>query len=228
MSISSSISVCMPYWNRADELARTLESYAQLYQHLDLEIVIADDGSPEPLRVSGGNTSVVRLPTKPRPLNPCVPINVAIAASTREIVVLTNPEVVHESPILDEMLSLHTSEHHYVQARCVDADGTVLAGPEVDYDADGRLPVPPGAHFHFCTLFSRELYYAAGGFDPDYRKVQGCDDNDWLWRLYEMGASFVTTTQHVVHHRSHTRWGLPHGRHVFESKWQCGSEQPIS
>lgn len=208
------ISVCMPYWQRQAALDRALASYRKFYS--GLEFSIADDGSNPPVHAPGCKVSY--LPRKNRPLNPCVPINAAVNASSGDVIVLTNPEIEHVEPVLDEMLAM-LEPMTYVAARCRDADGQWLAGPEVDYSTSGRLPVPKGAHFHFCAMFHREAWDLSGGFDESYRFLQACDDNDFLWRLHSKGVKFKTAEGMVLHHRSHTQWNLPHAREHFRKLW---------
>lgn len=214
------ISVCAPYWRRQAALDRMAEQYARLYPDLVLEIVVADDGSPDPAVAPPGVT-VVHLPRKDRPLNPCVPINRAVGASTGDVIVLTNPEIEHREPVLGAMLAMFEHEDDYVTARCVDERwGLVLAGPEVDYGQHGRLPVPLGAHFHFLAMFHRSLWVKAGGFDEDYRHGLACDDNDWLWRLHRVGARFKHCPATVYHDSSERlAWGMPHNADLFHRKW---------
>src|SRR5690348_5602322 len=101
------ISVVMPYWRRSESLASSLKQYKGLYFDLNaLEIVIVDDGSPEPAVIDDSYpwpVSVIRLPSKPHALNPCVPINRGVEKSTGDKIVITNPEVVHRGPILRQM-----------------------------------------------------------------------------------------------------------------------------
>jgi hypothetical protein len=215
------ISVCAPYWNRQDALDGMVSMYQDLYPDLGVELSICDDGSPVPARAPHGVT-LTRLPTKDHPLNPCAPMNRAVEASSGDIIVLTNPEVRHEGPVLREVLDL-LDERTYVAARCRGIGyriaGVWLAGPDADYSLYGRLPVPPGAHFHFLAAMHRSLWERVGGMDEDYRHVQGCDDNDLLWRLHRAGARFRCAEGVVTQPRSDTHWGLPHGRDLFFSKW---------
>jgi len=219
-------SVCVPYWKRQGALDKMVEQYDRLYSDFDLEYSICDDGSPKPAIVprmtrSGRLCVMTRLSEKKHALNPCVPINKAVEKSTGDIIILTNAEVVHLEAILPEMRGLLTDATSYVIARCWDTRGKWIAGPETDYSIHGpREPCPPGGHMHFLTMLRRELWEAAGGFDEEYRNGQGCDDNDWLWRLYAVGAQFKTTLGHVQHAPSKSvRWGLPHNRALFHRKW---------
>ncbi|MGH8236131.1 MAG: glycosyltransferase family 2 protein [Steroidobacteraceae bacterium] len=195
----------MPYWQRQHELNRSLAAYRAVYPDVDIEFSICDDGSSVPVHAPG--CVVTTLPRKDCALNPCVPINVAVRASTSDVIVLTNPEIEHREPVLQDMLAALQGPDDYVTASCYEEDrGIWLAGPRTVYGTSGREPVPPGSHFHFCAMFRRELFERAGGFDEDYRFGQGCDDNDWLFRLAAAGANFKHVDKTVYHHRTVHAW----------------------
>ena len=192
------ISVCLPYYKRAAALERFKKENIR-----NLEISVFDDGAE-----------------KDYPLNPCVPINKAIRQSTGSIICLTNPEIEGWSGALLEMADLLENKNDYVMARCWDVERDMwLADKSVDYSKDGRLPVPPGAHFHFCVMFYRELFDLVGGFDEDYRHGQACEDNDWLWRLHTYGVNFILSKAIVFHHDTKLNWNLPHNKKLFFEKW---------
>lgn len=198
------ISVCMPYWQRQKALDKSLAAYARLYEWI--EISICDDGSPEPVQAPG--CTVTTLPAKTVGLNPCVPMNHAVRASSGDVVVLTNPEIEHREDVLGGMLAMLEGPDDYVTVSCRDVNGMWLAGPKVDYTKNGRLPVPEGAHFHFCAMLSRELFERVGGFDEGYRNGRSCEDNDWLWSLDAAGAKFKLAPGVVWHHQTpHTYAG---------------------
>jgi GT2 family glycosyltransferase len=204
MSQRALVSVCMPYWQRQAELDRSLAAYRSLYGHLDLEVSICDDGSPEPVKADG--CIITSLPRKAIGLNACVPMNAAIRASNGDVIVITNPEIEHREDVLTGMLSMLEHQKDYVIASCRDADGTWLAGDQVDYTKDGRLPVPPGSHFHFCAMMRRSFFDEVGGFDEEYRFGRACDDNDWLWLLHSHGANFKLAPGTVWHYRTPHRY----------------------
>jgi hypothetical protein len=231
--MSERISVCVPYWDRKQMLDDMFAMYARLYPHLPIEMSVCDDGTPLPAVVPDG-VVLTRLKRKTIPLNPCVPINRAVAASTGDIIVLTNPEIQHTQPVLDEMLGLLEHEDDYVTARCrhhapgKSTDGLWLAGPETDYNSNGREPLPPGAHFHFLAMFRRSLWSRAGGFDPDFRMGTACDDNDWCWRAYRAGARFRCTEGVVWHRRNkRTRWVMPHNAGLLRRNWPLDARRAL-
>lgn len=210
----------MPYWHRAEHFAASLAAYRKLYSHLDLEFSIADDGSYPALEAPG--CVVTQLPLKPVALNPCTPINTAIRASIGDIIVLTNPEVLHTENVLDGMLKTLQGPKDYVTVACQNEDGSWLAGPGVDYGSGGRWPVPPNSHFHFCAMFRRSLFDEVGGFDEEYRFGQSGDDADWLWRVYSAGAVFKLAPGVVLHARGErTQWfgDLETNANLLFQKW---------
>lgn len=220
----AALTVAMPYWNRPDELARSIAAYEKVYPDLDIEFSICDDGSLLPLRPAG-KMRVVNLPQKGYALNPCVPINHAVRNATRDVIVLTNPEVEHRTPVLYDMLEALTDSNDYVMTGCRDTRrGDWYAGPEAPTaPIGGRQPVPPGAYLHFCVMFHRSLFERAGGFDVEYRRTPGCEDNDWLWRLYALGdVNFKYVPGVVWHnHGPRRRWpGTPEEAAIMlRRKW---------
>lgn len=212
------LSICMPYFDRQAQLDMGLESIRDCYQRLQCEIVICDDGSPEPPNAPG--CVVVSMPKKDRALDPCVPINRAVAASSGDVIVLTNPEIVHREDVLTKMLH-RLDDETCVNASCWDVtteQWLVKTGVK-----NGIMPVPSGFGFYFCAMFTREAWDASGGFDEDYRYGQAMSDTDWGWRMDRVGIEFEIMDHLIVeHHRSGVQWpsgGLARNRAMFWDKW---------
>lgn len=225
------VSVCMPYYNREKEVVRGVASVIEHNPELDLSFSIACDRSRPPLAIEcfpEEHRDLIRLGWimgEPEPRNPCKPINLsvyrAIMHQKPDVIALTGPEITHINPVLTMMvaaISVSEAKFPYVTARCEDERGCI-AGAEVDYNADGRLPVPEGAHFHFLAAFTPALWVEAKGFDEAYRFGQACDDNDWLWRCHRAGATFYHINETVLHEKSTTTWNMPHNRDLFFEKW---------
>lgn len=213
------ISVCMPHWNAIVKLYETVES---LRKEVDVEIIVADDGSALAPTISG--VRVIRLPRKDHALNPCVPINRAVGAARGPLVALTNPGTRFSYGMLDSLADSVITPLHYVTAACRDpATGRWLAHSSVTGGEYGRLPMPPGSSFHFLAVFHLDLWAKTGGFCCEYRDGQACEDNDWLWRLDAAGATFVQRDDVVVENeRSTTTWpagGLERNRAILERRW---------
>lgn len=215
------VSVAMPHWNAQAELAATIDSL-RLACHPMPEIVVADDGSKD--RPVNHAARILYLPRKDHALNPCVPMNRAIAACSRPIIVLTNPGTVFRFGMIESMIESLESTSHYVTAAC-EEDGTrrLLAHSTIRGGEFGRLPMPQGASFHFLAVFHVDLWKRVGGFCEEYREGQACEDNDWLWALNEHGATFVQRDDVVIsQRRSITSWpegGFARNKAIFERRW---------
>lgn len=200
--------------------------------HNDLELVIVDDGSPEAAHVRGSYpwaVHVVTLPRKDVALNPCVALNAGVAASYGNILVLTNPEVVHRSPILAGMRTELDAlgPKGYVAAACwgIKAGWWYCHSSKMPEPSTvGRAPMPKGAGLHFCSMMQRAFYDEIGGFSEEYRHGCGYEDNDFLWRLHAAGARFKIADDLVTDHHDCPRSEWPAGgaarnRAIFEDWW---------
>jgi hypothetical protein len=219
------ISLVLPYWDRSGAACRSLDLIRRLYP--DIEVVVVDDGTPEPF--PEGWWKLVRLPYKPGPLDPCVPLNRGVAAAVGDVIAISCIEVLHNrGPVLGAMLEelQRGGRDTYVQAACWAPDNdcwhahSSIAG----LTFEGRR-MPAGGCFHFMSMLTRELWDRAGGFDEDYREGAGYDDPDFLLRLARAGAKFVMRDDLVVEHpragaRSAWKPGMhERNRRLFRSKW---------
>ncbi len=226
------ISVVMPYWRRPEILARNLAVYHELYASDNIEIIVVDDGSPEPADIGGTYpwpVKVVSLPRKEIALNPCAAFNAGVAASWGDILVLTNPEVVHRAAILTVMVGIleDIGPLGYVAAACWSGKvgwwychSTKSPAPETV----GRAPMPVNAGLHFCAMLHRSLYDYIGGFSEEYRDGQGYEDSDLLWKLNAVGANFKIADELVTDHQdcppsAWPRDGKARNRAIFEARW---------
>ncbi len=211
-------------------LSRNLARYRDLYPLEPLEIIIVDDGSPEPPEIGDGfpwPVRLVTLPPKPHALNPCVPLNRAVARSKGEIIVLTGPEVIHRARILAVMRDKlgQLGPKGYVGAACWGGQwwychSTLMPAPETV----GRTKMPEGAALHFCSMLYREFFDDVGGFDEQYRDGQGYEDNDFLWSLHKYGARFAICDDLITDHLPcpRSQWpagGAERNKAIFEHKW---------
>lgn len=193
-------------------------------------MIVVDDGSPEPASLDFETpwpVHIVRLPDKRVALNPCVAINNGVRRSSGDVLLLTNPEIVHCTPILDGMLAelVALGRKGYVAASCW-GGRFWYCHPTAEPPATslGRAPVPVDAGLHFCAMLYRDLFEEVGGFTESYRLGTGYEDNDFLWKLYEAGARFKKCGDLVTDHIRcpRTEWpagGAERNRRVFNSRW---------
>lgn len=227
------ISLVLPYWQRKAAADAALERIGALYRGLDLEVIVVDDGSPEPYvppKGLGVPVSVARLPAKTGPKNACVPFNVGAGLAQGDYIALSNVETLHRFPVLDELREeiQRGGPGTYAIAACWAPESgcwhahSSIAAP---FATDTQKRMPAGSHYHFLSMLGRGLWSAAGGFDEDYRAGAGYDDNDLLMRLYVSGARFVIRDDLVVDHpRAGARaaWTpemFARNKALFLSKW---------
>jgi len=227
------ISLILPYWQRLGVAQAALRIMAGQYPDLDLEVIVVDDGSPEPFETPAGlpwPVRVLRLPSKNVPLNPCVPFNRGAELAQGDVIALSNPETLHRRPVLPAMRA--------ELAVCGPA-GVVLAACQLEGSAVWHchssvagqpvegVPMPAGAHWHFLSMMCRPLWEAAGGFDEDYRDGAGYDDPDLVLRLDAAGARFKIRDDLVVTHvrnQARAAWSpaqFERNRRLFVAKWSA-------
>lgn len=225
------ISIVAPYWNRNGAANIALRLIDQHYKHLDLQYVMVDDGSKEEFVPEGDWPwlDIVKLPRKDVAMNPCVPINVGVKYAKGDVIVLTNPEIRHNTPVLEQMLQslMEAGENGYVSAACwYERDRSWHAHSCILVDGQrDNYRQPKGSAFHFCTMFFRTLWDKAGGFDEEYRDGVGWDDPDWVNRVHRAGGVFVMRDDLVVEHvrdGAETQWnsgGMDRNKALFMRKW---------
>lgn len=228
------ISIILPYWKRREALLLTLSSYVKYYSKEEVEVIIIDDGGndiqekdflhiPIPLRIIHcGDKKVAK--------NPCIPINIGVKKAKGEIILLTNPEIIHLSRILPVMKNTlkESGETGFVSAACWDVDRQKWLShtsiTPMQNRRMGRENIPKNSSLHFCALMYKSFFKKVGGFHEAYREGQGYEDNDFLWKLDEAGGVFATLDKCVVHHfNSKTHWpidGLQKNKKIYEERWK--------
>lgn len=228
------ISLILPYWQRQEATDVSLALLAKHYADLPLEVIIVDDGSPEPY-TSPASMPIphinIRLQKKFVPLNPCTPINIGVKYAKGNYIAISNPEILHYFPVLPQMRQaiIDGGEKTYILAACWCPEQRrwhCHSSQRRRDDNDVGAYLPEGANYHFMAMMHRSLWEETGGFDEDYRDGAGYDDPDFVRRLHKAGAKFVIRDDLVVTHpRTGTRaeWTPEmnrRNRDVFLSKWQ--------
>lgn len=222
------LSVILPYWKRAEVTKRSLALYAQHYSEMDFEVIVVDDGSHD-FHDEYPWLRIERLPKKDVPKNPCVPINRGVALSRGDVIVLSGPDILHNKPVLGEMLTTlrELGENGYVLAACwYEREKQWHCHSHITQDGwHSNTRQPKGSGFHFCAMFNRTLWDRAGGFDEEYREGAYFDDPDWVNRAHRAGAVFKIRDDLVVDHvrdGCYTDWpggAADRNKALFDTKW---------
>lgn len=217
------ISIILPYWDRQEAADKALRLLARTYAGMDIEVVIVDDGSGFVAPDVALNLNVVRLPAKSVPMCPTLAWNEGVKAASGEMIVLSCVEILHEKPVIQELVT---------EAQSLGPKGYALASawcPEFQQwhcHSTVEVPgLPKGVGIAFCAALSKALYWKAGGFDEGYRDGAGYEDRDFIQRLLSIGAQFKICDDLVVTHPktgATIQWpgeGFERNLSLYASKW---------
>ena len=118
------ISIVMAYYNRQEQLNFTLKTIALSEYAKDIEVVIVDDGSNSKQKAKDAITNrgldIKLLEVEPEDKwwrNPCIPNNIAIKASSGQIIVMQNPENFHVGDIIKHVV-VNVKDNQYLVYAC--------------------------------------------------------------------------------------------------------------
>ena len=221
------ISLVLPYWDRRAAAAQALAQLEATYRGLNLEVVVVDDGNPDPFVAPKTrlDIKVVRLPAKAGPMCPCTAWNAGARAAVGEILVLSCIEILHTHPVLEQMAA---------GVKALGPNGYVLAAawcPEHrSWHCHSSVSVPdcpPGVGIAFCGAMYRRFFNEIGGFEEAYRDGAGYEDRDFIRKALKAGATFSVRDDLVVVHPktgASIKWpenAFQRNEALFKSRWQC-------
>jgi len=210
-------SILVPFFNRAKEFRLSLESYNHWYgDRKDVEILVGEDpkntdcilplvGQYPRLNIRVVNDCGHEACFCPAPI-----FNRLAEEAAGEVFILTNPESVHMTNILDWIDRNYPVLSSYLIFAC---EAGIVA------DSNQAFPLKYQHHLwyqhsehnnrmlHFCSAIPRNMYYGVGGFDESYARGIAYDDNDFIQKIRVLGIPCVAVddqrTVHVEHDRSY-------------------------
>jgi len=219
------IAIVITYYNREEQLIKTIETIRQT-AHADYEIIVIDDASDEPLSIDG--VTYVRIePSEKKWNDVIVPFNIGILAALKldpDIVIIQNAECYHVGDVLT-YASNHVSDGTCISFACWSlSDGETNHWEEIGKDEKRRMtgrgtgwynhPIN-ARYFNFCNAYSRADMVSLNGFDERFKDGIGFADNDLVRRMMEMNLKILITDESnpFVVHQFHSRsWQLdPYG-----------------
>jgi hypothetical protein len=203
-------SILFPYLNRYNQLVKTLESFQTLYHgRNDFEVLVVLDnkcsikeedeinalsyymGDFFPMLVTVNHTSVYDSSTA---------YNLGSSCAIGEFLVITNPECYHETNILkglDEEFDKNKDVYVLCACKSLKQDDSF----EMWYHHSTHNP----RMLHFCTAIKAENYEKIGGFNEEYDKGIGYNDDDFRERVKNEGIPFILRDDLIVDHLHHNR-----------------------
>jgi GT2 family glycosyltransferase len=209
-------SIIMPHWERAELLRHTLQSFAFHYAgRNDWEVVIVEDSKNtdnvrEVVALFVGMPIVVVRTGRDDGYNPATAFNVGVNAARGQYVVLTNPECLHFTPVLQQLDTLFAEQPHvYVVCACESIkDSGDFKRPDT-FKYRHHMWYQHTQHrnecLHFCTALRRDLFLGFDGFDERYSEGIAYEDNSFRDRVKRAGIPFVVRDDIVVLHQWHDK-----------------------
>jgi glycosyltransferase involved in cell wall biosynthesis len=227
---SPTYSVIVPTFQRAGALERCLEALgAQTLERERFEVIVVDDGSPQPPREVVARTEAtldVRLLEQPN-AGPATARNTGARAARGEYVVFTDDDCLPDPGWL-----------RAIDATAAGRPGCAIGGRVVNALGDGLYSTASqllieflydyfnvdesGGRFFITSnlAFPTHAFHAVGGFDVSF-PLAAAEDRDLCDRWREAGHPMVYAEDAVVHHahalglRSFCRQHFNYGRGAF-------------
>jgi len=119
------ISIVMAYYNRKEQTIETLNSFANLYQKYNFEVIIIDDNSNDKNKLEdiiknySFSINIITIDSNEKELrvNPCIAYNKGFTQSTGDIIIIQNPECYHVGDIIGHTLK-NLKESDYFSYSC--------------------------------------------------------------------------------------------------------------
>lgn len=214
-------SFIMPYYNRP-ELRFTLQSYIKYYsKRNDYEIVIIEDtknrSNPETHQhlldiIEGYKSTIpIRIILDPKvSYNPSTKYNLGAREATGEILLLTNPEVLHASDVLS-FIDKSDMENLYIVCACASAhlieDKGTLGESKFKFHMWYQHTQHRDVRYHFCTVVKKNNYInRIKGFDERYSDGIAYDDDNFVKRVLKAGLIVFPVDDLVTYHIEHSRY----------------------
>jgi len=235
------ISAVMASWNRAGILFWSVLSL--IHQEIPPnEIIIVDDGSTD-----GTDRTVKNLQKEypeanikyyynndPEWHNCCVPINIAFRKATKELILITQPEILHAHPseiriILEyfekgdpeygdkvyfaaykfysvfEEATEELTEENLLHPMTITKKSNVIKHYKGHHSHPEDIVYFDKTIAHYISATPRKYLMEIRGFDERMRTMSGHDDSDFVARVRRHGIKVVTHPDLIPIHLHHVR-----------------------
>jgi glycosyltransferase involved in cell wall biosynthesis len=216
------ISVIIPSYNRADLIARALDSVLRQTTP-PTEVIVVDDCStddtPRALEAFGARVRTIRTPTN---IERGAARNLGARLSTGTILAFLDSDDEWEPAKLSAQLPHAVRGHASVTGIVfIDGDGCEVAPPYVPSSSASRRILLENQYLGSPSslLLPRAMFDAVGGF-PEEREVQGSED--WLFLAKLLSAHDVSVVpEPLVRYRVHTANSTADPARVAGSMWSA-------
>jgi glycosyltransferase involved in cell wall biosynthesis len=203
------VSIVLTSFNRDHLLIHGLESIAR-QKYNNLEVIVVNDGLPnntEEITKKYGFKYIYtgeRNLTNPYWRAPCIPINIGVKNSTKEILILSCAEMYHLQYNTIELLTQPiqiNKKYLCIPKGKDDVKGNYLnilnrAGHSIkELNKCNKL----NTKLPFLLAMYKQYFLDLGGYDEDLSKGMSYDDDDIVNRLLNYGCEYKETLAECVH-----------------------------
>lgn len=223
-------SILIPYNDRLNLLSATLDSFIKhnYDKRTDLEIIIVEDyknqvnttGHKQLKDILHHYSHLFYIKHLERPEeyinDPSPHFNMAAKSAAGEYLVITNPECLHITNILEQLDNMiKVFPRHYIICACQSDTGWY------------QHSVHRNTKLHWCSIIHRDHYALVNGFDEAFSKGVAFQDNDFLTQIQTHNIPIITSDNLIVYHQAHaeepyvkTRLQKWHKNHnLYHTKW---------
>ena len=221
------IGIVMTYFNRQEQLIRTLQSFKQ-YDPKEFFVVVVDDASPEDIALPEKmpfDVTIIKMKdkhwTNPEPAYNAG-INYAIYKGA-DLIMLQNAECFH---IMDMLTAAKTvTEKTYISFGCYsqgqgEEPGLVINDKGATFDGESAWynhPVHRPVGYDFCSVITRGNMLKLNGYDERLSFGIGYGDNYLLSRIHMLGLQvYITSKPYVIHQWHYSGKGRPDANMLAE------------
>lgn len=231
-------SIILPYYQRPS-LNITLLSFLHFYKERnDYEVVIIEDAKnyssdehhTELINIINrykDNIKINHIINDTISFNPARSFNIGVQNSKGKNIILTNPECVHVCNILN---TCDNTNNNYKIFGCLLVDCENIEATdfkEVKFISKNfwyQHSKYRNERYHFCSCITRDQYINLRGFDEEYSKGVGFEDNDFVKKIEKENIKFEIIDNPYVYHISHetgyqSQELLKLNKQYFNKKW---------
>lgn len=227
------VSVVMAYYNRKNQLTKTLESIEKTL-HANVEIVICDDGSSQEhtIDIDEYRFPIILKRIDPKDkwwINPCMSFNKAINNASGELIILQNPECLHHGDIIMHAVKNMLYGQYLVYPCLAIGQNCDPMHPPIpvykNKNTDNQSskwyhhPVINPTFYHFASAIPASEIKRINGFDPIFANGIGWDDDEFLYRVKQRLS--VATLGHdapYVIHQYHENFFIEDHKKFLQNK----------
>jgi len=203
------IAIVMTYYNRQEQLHKTLKSFEQ-YDPKEFRVVIVDDGSEKDIKLPDTRFDVVVLKIYNKTWVQCDPAwNIGLyyaLLKEPEIVIIQNAECYHVGDVLSYAKQVNNKTYISFGCYSQSEDGSDIFSKGASYGGESAWynhPVYRPVGYHFCAALTAENLKCINGFDERLSFGTGYDDDYLLHQIKCLGLKVEITAEPYVIHQWH-------------------------